>query len=136
MQHIYCAVGLCFWLLGTSRDLFCLGIFKNFLMVAFRLLHLQAVMSRPFCFLVTVDYAASEVMFQCPTPVPSLVLHSDLSLMCWLTSVIITMAGPAAQCAVSYIALTAAEAHFILLHRTKCPLSLPSHVLCLMTAAC
>ena len=82
--------------------------------VAFRLLHLQAVMSRPFCFLVTVDYAALEVMFQCPTPVPSLVLHSDLSLICWLTSVIITMAGPAARCAVSHIVLTAAEAHFIL----------------------
>jgi hypothetical protein len=81
--------------------LFCLGSFKNFMMVAFRLLHLQAFMSTLFCFLIVVDHAASEVMFQSPRPVPSLVLHSDLSLICWLTSVIIAMAGPAAWCAVS-----------------------------------
>lgn len=102
--------------------LFCLGIFKNFVMVALRLLHLQAFMTTLFCFLIVVDYAASEVMFQCPTPVPSLVLHSDLSLICWLTSVIITMTGHAAQCAVSYswgdVVLIATESHFVLLQRT------------------
>jgi hypothetical protein len=106
--------------------LFCLGSFKNLVMVAFRLLHLQAFMTTLFCILIVVNYAASEVMFQCPKPVPFLVLHSDLSVICWLTSVIITMAGHAVQCAVSYnwgdVVLIATESHFILLHRTKCPL--------------
>jgi hypothetical protein len=90
-------------------------------MVAFRLLHLQAFMSTLFCVLIVEDYATSKMMFQCPRLVPSLVLHSDLSLICWLTSV---MAGHAAQCAVRYNwgdVLIAAESHFILLHRTKCP---------------
>lgn len=77
MQHIYCTESLSFWLHSTSRHLFCLGNFKNFVMVMFRLLHLHTIMSRPFRFLVTVDYAASKVMFQCPIPVPSLVLHSE-----------------------------------------------------------
>jgi hypothetical protein len=40
--------------------LFCLGIFKNFVMVAFRLLHLQAFMTTLFCFLIVVDYASLQ----------------------------------------------------------------------------
>ena len=107
--------------------MFGLGCFKNLVMAALRLLHLQAFMSMLFCFLIVVDCAASEVVFQCPKAVPSSVLHSDLSLICWLTSVIITVAGHAAQQrAVSYRwgddVLIATESHFILLHRTKCPL--------------
>jgi len=128
VQHIYCTEGHCFGakLLSTSMHLFCLGSLKNVVMVAFRLLHLQAFITTLFCFLIVVDYASSEVMFQCPKLVPSLVLHSDLALICWLPSVITTMTGHAAQCAVSCnwgdVVLIATESHFILLHRTKCPL--------------